>query len=320
MKNLLAFCVIVATACQGGDDDESPEPTDADTPECLRHSDCEDSVNGTICSSGLCVPCEPASIRGTRDLGCEAGNRCFVSEDGINRLCVPIDPICEADTDCDALAPICHRGFCAQCTEDTDCPDHGEDECVNIECANFTCSREDVCACSEDADCDDGNSCTTDLCHISGACRHEPQPNCPTTSTSGGTTGGGGGSGSGTTPPAGTITANCTWTPPSGTGTFSSATMSMAVAGGPLTTLCTQSAGAAVTCTRTGLSPGQTLDVSVEYVAGGTASWSCVGNGASGSGRGTLSCSLSTGATLSNWLPVANGLSSGCNLRATIAS
>lgn len=316
MKNLLACCVIAFSACRGEGDD-SPEPTDAGAPECLHDSDCSalsetrvfcDTANGLTDDDNRCAICLAATSREGLifDVGCKPGEEC------IDDRCVAVT--CADADECPPTRPLCHQGSCLECETDADCPFHREDECLDVSCWAGACVAETVCDCSEDADCNDGNSCTTDLCHVSGACRHEPQPNCPTASAAGG-------SGGDSTPsPAGTITANCTWTPPTGTGTFSSATMSMAVAGGPLTTLCTQSAGAAVTCTRTGLSPGQTLDVSVEYVAGGTASWSCVGNGASGSSRGTLSCGLSTGATLSSWLPVANGLSSGCNLRATIAS
>ncbi|GEM_PF-4632364 len=328
MKTLALLVLGFTTACQG--EGNSPEPTDAGAPECRNDSDCASGnpdrpSDRPLCNTnrGECVACLSLTDQNNRvlALGCERADEC------LENRCVAVVETChDGATDettgrngnCQDDRPYCALGECQQCRTASDCPYFGEGDlehpsCYAVRCNVGVCTAENVCTCESSAECNDGEDCTTDICEASlNTCVHAAIPNCPTAST-GGTTGGGG-----TTnppPPPATITANCTWTPPSGTGTFSSATMSLSVAGGPMTDLCSQGAGTSITCTRTGLSPSQTLDVSVSYVAGGTTSWSCTGNGSSGSARGTLSCTLSTGATLSSWTPVANGLSGGCNLR-----
>lgn len=119
------------------------------------------------------------------------------------------------------------------------------------------------------------------------------------------------------------ITASCKWTHNiiDGGLVFSSSSMSMKVNSGPMIELCENDfPSTSIMCSMTGLKTGDRMDISIEYINGGSPNWSCVGHGAQGVEQGVLTCVFSHHQIiLGTWQKVPNGAGpngdEGCNLR-----
>lgn len=325
-------------ACTGEDD--GPAPVDAAEIECQVDLDCnrlgpgsdrpgsslEPSDEGyRYCDVGIpeievdnrCTTCLAAASRSgvTVDVGCLRGEECIGSR------CVAIEATCVNETaedgnielECPEGRKHCVLGQCVECETAADCPFFGGDNtCFAVRCNLGWCAAENVCTCESSVECNDGDDCTQDFCEAdSQECIHTVLPSCPTAAAPPPTGGGGGG---GVSPPADTGSITVTWTVASGT--FSNATLSAQIAGGPMLPRNTQANASSITSTIAGVPRGATVDVSVEYTQGGGTSNSCVMSSGALTPNGAMTATATTG-TPPAFTQVPNG-TGGCNRRTTL--
>jgi len=75
--------------------------------------------------------------------------------------CGPTYPNCENDVHCKDKGEVCYNQKCAQCRDDSHCPNAGTDKCVY--CATGRCAKKPNC-CNSELDCGSGMKCVANQC------------------------------------------------------------------------------------------------------------------------------------------------------------
>jgi len=129
---------------------------------------CKDSVEGSFCSTGLCLG------RGPRAAGLPCQNGLDCHSGFCYKAFVQIGPACKSRSDCNPTYPICEKksGRCVQCEKDTDCR-YGS-------CEGHICSVGGYCAasCKDSSNCPQGTQCATMRNHLNQSIGRYCLPQC----------------------------------------------------------------------------------------------------------------------------------------------